>query len=382
MITKVPHYYKEFKCIASECTDTCCAGWEIIIDEETFDKYKKVTSPFAERLHSKITIYEDGEPGFALESNANCPFLNNKNLCDIYSELGEDHLCYTCQQFPRFTNEYGSTREIGISMSCPEAARIMLKDDTKVTFESSEDEKLVSTYNDINVNLYIQLLGCRKITLEIMQNRDIELEHRISLILSFAHDIQEKIDEDALNEITDIKKKYANSDFQSDYIKSLPHYKLNKDDELKLLIDYKNTFLNIDHLTEGWPLLIEQSFIESILNNYSTKYHEFKTYYKEKEYEFEHLIVYFIFRYFMEAAIDYDLYAKIKLAAVSFIIIKELDIARYINNGEFTTEDNIDIMHLYSKEIEHSDDNMEALAEIFNTEEIFSLRPLLSLINL
>ena len=372
MITKVPHYYKEFKCIASECTDTCCAGWEIIIDEETFDKYKKVTSPFAERLHSKITIYEDGEPGFALESNANCPFLNNKNLCDIYSELGEDHLCYTCQQFPRFTNEYGSTREIGISMSCPEAARIMLKDDTKVTFESSEDEKLVSTYNDINVNLYIQLLGCRKIT----------LEHRISLILSFAHDIQEKIDEDALNEIADIKKKYANSDFQSDYIKSLPHYKLNKDDEHKLLIDYKNTFLNIDHLTEGWPLLIEQSFIESILNNYSTKYHEFKTYYKEKEYEFEHLIVYFIFRYFMEAAIDYDLYAKIKLAAVSFIIIKELDIARYINNGEFTTEDNIDIMHLYSKEIEHSDDNMEALAEIFNTEEIFSLRPLLSLINL
>ena len=28
----VPDYYKEFKCVASECTDTCCAGWEINID--------------------------------------------------------------------------------------------------------------------------------------------------------------------------------------------------------------------------------------------------------------------------------------------------------------------------------------------------------------
>ena len=381
MITKVPHYFKEFKCIASKCTDTCCAGWEIIIDEDTFEKYKKVTSPFGKRLHSKITIYEDGEPGFSLETNNNCPFLNKKNLCDIYSELGEDHLCYTCQQFPRFTNEYGSTREVGISMSCPEAARIMLKDDTKVTFESSEDDELVSAYNDINVNLYIQLLGCRKITLEIIQNRDIDLEHRISLILSLAHDIQEKIDEDDLNGISDIKKRYASSDFQEEYIKSLPQYELNKAEKHKLLIDYKNTFLNIDHLTKEWPVLIEQSFIESILNDYSTKYSEFKDYYKEKEYEFEHLIVYFIFRYFMEAAIDYDLYAKIKLAAVSFIMIKELDIARWINNNTFSTDDNIDIMHLYSKEIEHSDDNMEALDEIFNTEEIFSLRPILSLLN-
>ena len=35
-----PTYYDEFKCIADKCPDTCCAGWQIVIDEETLDKYQ------------------------------------------------------------------------------------------------------------------------------------------------------------------------------------------------------------------------------------------------------------------------------------------------------------------------------------------------------
>lgn len=32
-ITK-PTFYKEFSCIAGACPDTCCAGWQIMIDEK------------------------------------------------------------------------------------------------------------------------------------------------------------------------------------------------------------------------------------------------------------------------------------------------------------------------------------------------------------
>ena len=31
--TFIPKYMEKFKCIGSECTDTCCAGWDINIDE-------------------------------------------------------------------------------------------------------------------------------------------------------------------------------------------------------------------------------------------------------------------------------------------------------------------------------------------------------------
>ena len=37
-----PDYYKEFTCIADVCPDTCCAGWQIVIDEKSLKKYRRV----------------------------------------------------------------------------------------------------------------------------------------------------------------------------------------------------------------------------------------------------------------------------------------------------------------------------------------------------
>ena len=37
-----PDYYKDFRCIAGDCTDTCCAGWDVDVDEASYKYYKKV----------------------------------------------------------------------------------------------------------------------------------------------------------------------------------------------------------------------------------------------------------------------------------------------------------------------------------------------------
>ena len=41
MLIRTPDYYDKFKCIAGECKDTCCAGWEIMIDDKALEKYRK-----------------------------------------------------------------------------------------------------------------------------------------------------------------------------------------------------------------------------------------------------------------------------------------------------------------------------------------------------
>ena len=115
MRIRVPDYFKKFTCIADKCEDTCCAGWEIVIDDETYDKYKKINGKFAERLKNEI-VEDDGEKIFLLKGD-DCAFLNKNKMCDIYSELGEDALCYTCKQYPRYMEEYGSIREIGLPSS-------------------------------------------------------------------------------------------------------------------------------------------------------------------------------------------------------------------------------------------------------------------------
>lgn len=54
MLYTIPDYYHEFSCIAGECEDTCCAGWQIVADEAALKKYKKVTGSFRKRLRKSI----------------------------------------------------------------------------------------------------------------------------------------------------------------------------------------------------------------------------------------------------------------------------------------------------------------------------------------
>jgi lysine-N-methylase len=132
-ITK-PTFYKEFSCIAGACPDTCCAGWQIMIDEKSLQKYRRFKGPFRNRLHNDI----DWKEHSFCQYDKRCAFLNEDNLCDIYSEAGKDMLCDTCQKYPRHIEEFEGLREYSLSLSCPEAARIFLSHKEKITFFTRE----------------------------------------------------------------------------------------------------------------------------------------------------------------------------------------------------------------------------------------------------
>ncbi|SFU62949.1 lysine-N-methylase [Clostridium sp. DSM 8431] len=384
MKIKVPYYYKDFKCIASECPDTCCAGWEIVIDEDTYDKYKKVDTDFGNSLHSDIIKYEDGEPGFRLKNN-NCAFLNKNLLCDIYSNLGEDYLCHTCKTFPRIIEEYGNLREITLSLSCPEAARLILKDNKKLDFEVTENDEFVTSYNSISADLYIQILGARQVAFNIIQKTNFNLNTRISILLMFAKEIQENIDECEISKITEIRKKYSDKTFLEDLALSLDKFKENTEKKYSLINEYFNVFNGLEKINENWNKTIHYAidilFNKNDSNFYKNSINRFDDYYKNNQYEFKNLFTYFIFRYFMKSLYDADLLSKIKLSILSLVAIKVLDVVRFIDNSfNFTLADAIDISHMYSKDIEHSEENIEKLYTIFNEDENFNVNNLLTIL--
>lgn len=98
----IPHYYKQFRCIADKCPDTCCAGWQIMIDNRSLKKYSKVKGGFGNRLQNGI----DWKAHAFLQQGGRCEFLNEDNLCDIYKECGANMLCRTCRNYPRHTEEF------------------------------------------------------------------------------------------------------------------------------------------------------------------------------------------------------------------------------------------------------------------------------------
>ena len=102
MYYRKPHYYDKFSCTAEQCPDTCCAGWQIVIDENSLEKYSNVSGDFGIRLLNSINWRE----GIFEQYEKRCSFLNAENLCDIYKELGADALCDTCRLYPRHIEEF------------------------------------------------------------------------------------------------------------------------------------------------------------------------------------------------------------------------------------------------------------------------------------
>lgn len=166
MIYTVPHYYNHFKCIASECPDTCCAGWGIMIDRASLKKYREMDGPFGSRLHNSIHWKE----GSFKQYRGRCAFLNEENLCDIYSEAGPEYLCRTCRTYPRHIEEFEGCREMTLCLSCIEAARIILGCEEPVRFITREDER-EETYEEFDFFLYTKLMDARELALDILRNR-------------------------------------------------------------------------------------------------------------------------------------------------------------------------------------------------------------------
>lgn len=118
-----PKYYLDFKCIADRCEHSCCIGWEIDIDENTLTRYKDLKNEYGSVIADSICM--DETPHFRLCDGDRCPHLDENGLCRIILNVGEEALCHICREHPRFYN-YTDVAEVGLGMSCAEAARIIL----------------------------------------------------------------------------------------------------------------------------------------------------------------------------------------------------------------------------------------------------------------
>ena len=118
-----PTYYKTFRCIADACEHSCCIGWEIDIDEQTLKKYKQLKDGYGPAVLESISF--EGTPHFRLCEGDRCPHLDERGLCKIILGVGEEYLSHICREHPRFYN-FTSVAEVGVGMSCPEAARLIL----------------------------------------------------------------------------------------------------------------------------------------------------------------------------------------------------------------------------------------------------------------
>lgn len=378
-----PHYYDDFKCAADKCTDTCCAGWQIMIDEESLLRYGSERGSFGSRLANSIDWQEEA----FYQYEGRCAFLNEQKLCDMVTEKGEAYLCETCQRYPRHVEEFEDLREWSLSLSCPVAAEMILSCSEPVRFIVEEDEEAdpLEEFDDFDLLLFTKLEDAREILFRIAQDRTMPIEKRMERILTLAEQLQECLDEDRM--------------YEMDHVLGVFDEKLQKDDSEygflgKIKIQYKgsemvgdiagkrfehlkeefNVFYRMERLRDEWGDVIDSArdtlYAEgcgkysSIYSDFMREYGEGGSSHKEWERFQENLLMFFLYTYFCGAVYDGWIYSKAAMAVFSVCFLQEFVMCRwYLSDRTITFAEWLELAYRYAREVEHSDDNLNLLEE-------------------
>ena len=376
MLYTYPHYYRKFQCIASECEDTCCVGWEIMIDNKALEKYKKAKGPIGNRLKNSINWKE----GSFLQYHHRCAFLNDENLCDLYTEMGPDSLCRTCRMYPRHVEEFEGSREYSLCLSCMEAAKIILGCEEKVRFLTKEDEK-DETYDDFDFFLYTKLMDARDLIFKILQDRSLDMKLRMAEVLALAHDLQRRVRDNVLYQADALFEKY-NSPRRDAYFKEkLADIKgYSRYEAVKAVIALLEKMEPLNHQWPEYRDGLKVCLLEAGEAAYEANWKRFLESPEAVKLELwtEQLMVYFVYTYFCGGVYNENPYGKMKAAVISTLMIQDMMLAHWMKHGTLTLKEAADVAHRYSREIEHSDENKGLLEDTLSCEGEFRLRALLA----
>ena len=312
MVESRPVYFDAFRCIAGDCPDSCCKEWAVQVDAASAAFYRSLSGDLGDRLR-QVLHTEDGETVMSIE-NGRCPMWRQDGLCRIQAELGENALCKVCREFPRLRHDYGDFVELGLELSCPEAARLILADPKAETVfrEIPGGER-----PEYDVDAMASLKASRTRMLAILSDERYPVPVALALGLLYGYQAQGELDGeevlpfDAANALDGVREftKYPDTDEISPF------------------------FLGLEILTEEWR--------QRLLNPEPGRWQE----------EYRALARYFVQRYWLQAVSDYDLYSRVKFIVISCLLIRQL-------GGNLTAT-----AQLYSKEIENDADNVEAILD-------------------
>lgn len=374
MLYTRPDYYKDFECTAAQCEDTCCAGWQIVVDSASMKRYRKEKGAYKKKLRHSIHWLQKI---FKQDEERRCAFLTDENLCDMYLNLGEKSLCRTCRQYPRHLEEFENVREASLSISCPEVAKMLLARKEKVTFQYRETEE-EEEWDDFSPFLYSQLVDARNLMIELLQNRNLPIENRMVMCLGMAYDMQNRIDADELFGCGDVIANYRKQAHFSSAGQKVEAYRKNAEKQYHFSEKMIENMYKLELLKEEWDILLQEAEVRLFSKGeeqYVKIMEEFEEwihtgYEQDWSIQCEQLMVYFIYTYFCGAVYDERVFVNAQMAVAAVSVIWNLMAATWLKNEkQLDMEDVSSIVYHYSRELEHSDENLKRYWGILDEEK-------------
>ena len=308
-----PPYYLRFHCLAEACPDSCCKGWTVDIDTASAERYRTLPGPLGDRLRQ---VLHDADSGTVMTiENGRCPMWRQDGLCQIQAQLGHNALCQVCRQFPRIAHEYGSFEELGLDLSCPEAARLILTEPGTPFVTETVSGEAVPDHDPQTMDI---LLQSRSAVLEFLSDERFTVPQILSVMLLYGYEVQTALNIGEAAALDPAQTLAASGEYAGTA-------------DMQLLFDF---FKGLEILTDQWSALLDTG--PQLLQ--WTSVHRA-------------LARYFINRYWLQSVWDYELVSRIKLTIAACLLVGSME------------GDPIDIAQLFSKEIESDPDNVEAILD-------------------
>ena len=295
-----PSYYHKFHCIASSCRHSCCIGWEIDIDEDTYGYYQGVEGELGQRLRRVIS--DDGTLHFLLGKDERCPFLNCDNLCELILSLGDASLCEICREHPRCYNVLSDRTEVGLGLCCEEAARLILTEEQPMTLVCKGDA------SDERTPFEEKRLSWRERVFLLLQDRTKSFSRRADEVLALCE-------------------------------RKIPPI----ESSIELLLTF-------EIMTDEWKALLSRFR--------TTPLDAFDRLMASRECEYEQFAVYLAYRYLVTAYDGEELFQKTAFIIWAYRLIRSLGAFLYAERGVFSPDDQIELARLFSVELEYDEDNL------------------------
>ena len=325
-----PDYFDEFRCIASACPDSCCKEWDVQVDDNAAACYQAMPGALGDRLR-QVMYEEDGTWYFAIEPDGRCPMWRDDGLCRLQAERGEQALCKTCREFPRLTHDYGDFIEYGLELSCPEAARIIF---------STPDARLVTREvpggedPEYDVEAMDSLKVSRQVTLLLLADTRRPVNETLALMLLYGYEAQTDLDGGESRPLNPHQALESAREFA-------------KPGNVQEILDF---FHELEILTPQWKQRLDNPSPAGLPENLRI------------------LAKYMVERYWLQAVSDYDLVSRVKFILISCLLVAQL-------GGDL-----VSTAQLFSKEIENSAQNVDAILDAAYTHPAFTDDKLLGLL--
>lgn len=331
MIYRIPHYFGDFHCLLKGCGDEACASRLMSLD-------------------------------------ANSPY----------------------KDYPGKRRDYPGTREGYLSLACIEAAKFVLGYPEPVRFPAFQDDSVneqedEAGYKDRKL-LFEKLSSARDAIIAILQRRDMDIMVRAGAAVDLAERVGQAVEEDRISGIDAILEDEESNELFFSLLRK-PDYRIGEHEFCANMRKMFRTFFKLIPSCKEWTEYIKKAEM-ALYGEGQRAYEKYRTGFKnafgrgsmhadEWNLWAEQYLVYQAFAGFCLGPDEKNPAVKVRAAAVMLLLIRELAMAKWLENGqEFGFDSFAGIVSRVEGEMERVSGNYPRMEKICTRQPVFQARQL------